>query len=448
MINVVRPVALARDLGLDHQREVGGLARWPEEKCSPRSGAESSGLLYIAVVCGLVALSVAFYNKSFSTFVTVTLKTDHTGNQLQPQSDVKERGIIVGFVKSVKVDSGSHACTEHTLTCVSVKLAIYPDRASIIPNNVTAQILPKTLFGEQYVSLSIPGGNVAGASAIKSGDVIGQDRSQGALETEKVLGDLLPLLTAVKPAELNATLTAVATALKGRGKELGDTFVGLDQYLKDINPHTKAMVADLKKLGEVAQEYNGVAPDIFQILDNLQTSARTVIQKKHQLPLCSGSVTSTSTIVQSFLADNQQNMIHLVGTTAPVYALLAEYSPEYTCLLKGLNTLADRADNAIQNDQIQLSAQLDFTNLGKYVPGEQPKLITGYGPSCFGLPNPPVPFQIPSKYRCLNDGAALTAAPCAQDSAQTNSNSEAALGSPAENALVNSADRRRIRHLA
>lgn len=393
------------------------------------------GLLYIGLICALVALSVAFYNKSFSSFVTVTLKTDHTGNQLMSQSDVKERGIIVGFVKSVKVDSGSHACTQETLTCVSVTLDLYPNRAKIIPANVTAQILPKTLFGEQYVALGIPKNP---SQPIKSGDVIGQDRSQGALETEKVLGDLLPLLTAVQPAQLNATLTAVATALRGRGKELGNTLVGLDQYLKDLNPHTKALVDDLKKLGQVADEYNGVAPDIVQTLNNLQTSVQTVIQKKQQLHALLGSVTSTSTIVQSFLADNQQNLIRLTGTTAPVYELLAEYSPEYTCLLKGLNTLADRADNAIQNDQIQLSAQLDFTNLGKYKPGEQPKLVTGYGPGCFGLPNPPVPFQIPAKYKCLNDGAALTAAPCAQDSAHTNSASDVALGSPAENALVSS----------
>jgi len=390
------------------------------------------GVLYLVVVAALITLSIAFYNKAFTSAVTVTLKTDHTGNQLITESDVKERGIIVGYVKSVNVDTGSHACTENKLSCVSVTLALDPDKAKIIPKNVSAQILPKTLFGEQYVSLSIPDNP---GPAITSGDVIAQDRSQGALESEKVLGDLLPLLTAVQPAELNATLNAVATALQGRGKELGQTLVGLDQYLKNINPHTKALVDDLKKLGEVAQEYNDVAPDIFQTLDNLHTSVQTIMQKKQQLHSLLTSATSTSTIVQSFLADNEQNLIRLTGTTAPVYAVLAKYSPEYTCLLKGLNTLADRADNAIQNDQIQLSAQMDFTNLGKYKPGEEPKLITNYGPNCFGLPNPPVPFRVPDQYRCLNDGAALTSDPCAQDSAQ--SDSKVALGSPAENALVN-----------
>lgn len=397
------------------------------------------GLLYIVVVIALVALSIAFYNKTFTSVVTVTLKTDHTGNQLVEESDVKERGIIVGYVKSVHVDSGSGACVRETLTCVSVTLALDPDRVRLIPNNVSAQILPKTLFGEQYVSLTLPS---QPGPAIKDGDEIGQDRSQGALETEKVLGDLLPLLQAVKPAELNATLTALATALQGRGEKLGETLVGLDNYLKAINPHTKAMVDDLKKLGQVALEYNGVVPDIAATLQNLQTSAKTVIENKQRLDDLLTSVTGTSTIITSFLADNEQNLIRLVGSTDKVYGLLAEYSPEYTCLLAGLNTLADRADDSIQNHQIQLSAQLDFTNMGKYKPGEQPRLVTGYGPSCMGLPHPAVPFKTPAKYRCLNDGAALTDAPCAQTKPSSGSeralSSQEALGSPAENALVDS----------
>ena len=35
-------------------------------------------------------------------------------------------------------------------------LGIYPDQLDTIPGNVTASIVPKTLFGEKYVSLVIP----------------------------------------------------------------------------------------------------------------------------------------------------------------------------------------------------------------------------------------------------------------------------------------------------
>lgn len=387
--------------------------------------------MYIIVVIGLIALSVAVYNKAFTKVVLVTLKTDHTGNQLMNESDVKVRGIIVGSVRSVTVTSGD-ACLSHTLTCVSVTLALQPDRVKLVPKNVSAQILPKTLFGEQYVSLKLPD---RPQGAISSGDVIGQDRSQGALETEKVLGDLLPLLQAVQPADLNATLTAMATALQGRGEQLGRTLVGMDRYLKAFNPHTKALVDDFKRLGQVALEYNDVAPDIFATLQNLQTSVHTISEKKQQLSNLFTSVSDTSGLLRSFLAENEQRLISVTGSTNKVYGLLAEYSPEFGCLLKGLNHLQDLGNSTIEDHQIKLSIVFDTTNQGKYTPGQEPVLVTGYGPSCVGLPNPPIPFPVPDKYKCFNDGAPLTDAPCG--ATRTQSANFEAIGSGAENALVN-----------
>jgi phospholipid/cholesterol/gamma-HCH transport system substrate-binding protein len=403
------------------------------------------GVLYLVLITALVWLSVAIYQKKFTPVVLVSLKADHTGNSLQDGSDVKERGIIVGSVRGVKVDSGPDGgCINQQVSCVTVTLALDPSKVAEIPKDVSAQILPKTIFGEQYVSLEIPQDKPKNKQeAIAAGDTISQDRSQGALETEKVLGDLLPLLQAVKPAELNATLTAVATALQGRGEELGNTLVQLDTYLKGLNPHTKNLVDDLGKLGQVSDEYNNVAPDLFATIDNLQTSAKTVIAEKQSVANLFDTATSTSNVIRSFLADNEQRMITVVGTSAKVYHLLAEYSPESTCMFSALAKLYDLASSIIQGRQVRLSIVVDQNNAGGYKPGEQPFYVDGLGPNCFGLPDNPQPqvdgkFQIPPKYQCFNDGAALTDNPCGQR-ARSNSDqniAQAAIGSSGENALV------------
>src|SRR3954471_16731303 len=104
------------------------------------------GVLLLALVAGLIALSIAFYNKVFTDTVEVKLLADHTGNELLIDSDVKENGVIVGSVKSV---------TSHGSGAI-VTMALNPGRVKDIPSNVKAQILPKTLFGEQYVALIIP----------------------------------------------------------------------------------------------------------------------------------------------------------------------------------------------------------------------------------------------------------------------------------------------------
>jgi virulence factor Mce-like protein len=315
-----------------------------------------------------------------------------------------------------------------------ITLALDPSRASIIPSNVSAQILPKTLFGEQYVALQLPENP---ARHIKNGDVIPQDRSKAALEISTVLGDILPLLQAVKPAELNATLTALATALKGRGEQLGQTLVHLDRYLTALNPEVPQLVDDLKKLGQVAVQFNDAAPDVIATLNNLKTSSKTLVDKKAALDNLLTTATNTSNIISSFLAENEQRIITLTGTTDKVYNLLNEYSPEFGCLFAGLNELNTRATNSIVNNQIQLSAQLNIEppNLGPYKPGQQPKLLTGLGPHCFGLPNPTVPFTVPPAFRCINDGAPLTTDPCSQ--AGGNAFDQQAIGSSAESALVN-----------
>lgn len=405
-------------------------------------GRRLLGLGFIALILALIALSVAFYNKAFTKVVTITLRTDHTGNQLLTESDVKERGIIVGSVRKVKVDSHGE-CQDPTGTCSVITLALNPSRAKLIPNNVSAQILPKTLFGEQYVSLQLP--DHAGPP-IKGGDSIAQDRSAVALESQRVIGDILPLLQAVKPAELNATLTAMATALRGRGEELGKTLVGLDAYLKQLNSeaspgrsYLSQLVLDLKKLGQVSVKFNDAAPDLLSTLDNLQTGANTLIDKRAALDTLLTTGATTSDIFESFLSTNKQRLISIVDSSDKIYNLLNAYTPEYSCMLSGLVGLNDLANRGIVNGQIQLSAQVYVAapHFGKYVPGEEPKLVTGLGPHCFGMPNPPKPFKVPGSFRCVNDGAALTPDPCAQ-AAKTSAFDQQAIGSPAENALVNS----------
>ena len=400
------------------------------------------GLTLIVTVAGLIALSIAIYNKAFTSTVDVQLRANHTGNQLLLDSDVKVRGIIVGSVSDIRVEGDIN---DPNKTVSVLTLSLDPSKVGEIPQGVSAQILPKTLFGEQYVSLDIPS-NVdvtrrGSFTPIKAGDVIPQNRTKGALEAQTVLGDLYPLLTAVQPAQLNETLTAIATALQGRGEQLGRTLVNSDRYLKIINPHTKQLVDDLKKLGQVADEYNGLAQDIFASLQNLQTSARTVIERRAALDSLLTSGTKSANELESFLAENQDRLIQVTGQTAKIYPLLEEYSPEFVCLAQGINKLANLANQAIYDNQIHLTITADNTSMGKYKPGEQPRLITGLGPACFGLPNPPVPFQIPGKYRCINDGAALTSDPCAQRRSQSATATQTAsvtrtAGSPQETALV------------
>src|SRR3954454_17291557 len=140
------------------------------------------GVAFLVVLAALLGLSVAIYDKAFSDAATVTLETDTVGNQLQEASDVKVRGVIVGEVRAVHAD----------LDGATITLAINPQYLAQIPDDVTARLLPKTLFGERFVSLVPPPGS--SSKPLADGAVIGQDRTKYAIELQKVIDDLLPLL--------------------------------------------------------------------------------------------------------------------------------------------------------------------------------------------------------------------------------------------------------------
>src|SRR5690606_25847753 len=104
------------------------------------------GLTFLMVLAALLSLSIASYLKVFQPVLWVTLHTSHTGLQLNQYADVKIRGVLVGEVRDIS-STGDKAV---------LRLALDPAMVAHIPANVTARLLPKTLFGEKYVALVPP----------------------------------------------------------------------------------------------------------------------------------------------------------------------------------------------------------------------------------------------------------------------------------------------------
>jgi phospholipid/cholesterol/gamma-HCH transport system substrate-binding protein len=139
------------------------------------------------VLAGFVGLAVALYQKAFAPVVSVTLLADRAGNQLSQGADVKARGAIVGRVESIAASPDG----------ARLQLALDPDKVELLPADVRAQLLPKTLFGEKFVALLVDDGS--SAPPLADGDVIRQDRSQTAIETAQALDNALPLLRTLRP---------------------------------------------------------------------------------------------------------------------------------------------------------------------------------------------------------------------------------------------------------
>jgi virulence factor Mce-like protein len=330
------------------------------------------GVAFIGVLVFLLWLTYAFYAKVFTKTVNVELKTSHIGLQLNEHADVKLRGIIVGEVRGVSTD-GDEA---------TVNLALKPDQVAEISSAVSARILPKTLFGEKYVALVPPQGPEG--RPIKAGDVISRDKTAVGIEIEKVLNDALPLLQAVDPADLNATLNTLATALEGRGAEIAGTLTQLDGYLKKLNPHVPKLIDALAKLTQVSDIYGDATPDLVRALRNLTITGNTVVEKQKQLQQFFVDVQNLSTTGDTFLKANEDRVIRLGQVTRPVLDLLERYSPEVPCFLQVMTETAPILNDTFRDGRLNINLELITNQPTPYEPNEKPVYKDHRGPTCVG----------------------------------------------------------------
>ncbi|GAA2106413.1 MCE family protein [Actinomadura alba] len=337
-----------------------------------------SGVAFLLVLALLMWLSVAAYDKRFTPVAMVTLRTGSVGNEMHPHAEVKMRGVVVGEVRRISADGGG----------ARLRLAIQPGMVRRIPANVSAQMLPTTLFGQRFVALIPPARPVPGR--LSDGSVIEQDRSQNAIELEQVLRNVLPLLTAVQPQKLSATLTAVAQALQGRGTRLGQTLVEIDSYLRRMNPQLPALNRDIKELVRVTHAYAEAAPDILQAMNDFTVTSRTVVEQRAELSALYGTVGGTAQDLDTFLRENRGNLIRLSADSRPTLRLLAKYAPSFPCTLQTLTDFVPAMDKALgkgtREPGLHVTVEV-VPSRGRYIPGrDRPVYQADSGPSCPSVP--------------------------------------------------------------
>jgi phospholipid/cholesterol/gamma-HCH transport system substrate-binding protein len=333
------------------------------------------GVAFLALLLLFVWLTYAIYDKKFVDFVPVDVRASSIGLQLNERADVKLRGMIVGEVRATEVDGDGAV----------LHVGLQPDLVDQIPDNVTALIVPKTLFGEKYVALQIP--EDAAEHSIEADDVI--EQASVPIEVEKVLDDVYPLLTAVQPRDLASTLSTLATALGGRGERIGDNLVRLDGYLQKFNPLVPQLIRDLRDLGDVADVYAEQMPELARLFENAVVTANTLTGEEDEINRFLNDVRLLSNTTRDFLEANGATITEVARTSVPVLDLLAEYSPGFPCLMQGLVNWLPRVEEQFRGHIVHINLELLPDQPEGYTRADDPEYGTGLGPQCLTLPDSP-----------------------------------------------------------
>jgi len=346
------------------------------------------GVIFVCLLLFGVWLTYAVFTKKFSDYDEVTLETSSIGLQLPDRADVKIRGVIVGEVLKREVGSEGAELT----------LGIYPDERESIPANVSASIVPKTLFGEKYVSLVIPAGGAEGT--LQAGATI--TKTDLGTEVEEVLADLYPLLQTVQPADLNATLSALSTALEGRGSQIGENLEVVDSYLKRINPQIPALVDDLKLTAQFSDLYADILPEVAQILDDTVVTTGTLEEKEATLNSALRDIRAFSDTARGFLDRNGSLIKEANELSVAQLRLFAHYAPEFPCFFGALNNIAPRIASMFRGFELHIVIETLPHQPRAYTVNDRPKFGDTRGPRCYSLPSPPWsqenPYQNPPNF--------------------------------------------------
>ncbi|WP_424807112.1 MCE family protein [Rhodococcus sp. 27YEA15] len=357
---------------------------------------KSAGAAMVTVLVATIVVCLIQFRDGFSDKVQVTVVSDRSGLVLDTGAKVQVRGVLVGRVAGVDEKDGKAV----------LRLDLDPARVDDIPDDVSAQIKSTTAFGAKYVQLDVPRKPVS--QPIAAGAVI--TSTNVTTEVNTLFENLNSVMTSVDQVKLNAILSAFSDGLRGRGAALGDTMVGAGQLLDALQPVLPTMQRDFRLAGEVAMTYADAAPDILDALERFEDTARTLTDMPDQFADVLDAAIAMGDSGHALIAPSVETWVDANRLLVPTTALLHEYSPEYTCMIRDMVTAADtmgRTAGGNGRSGIIDAALLAGDNPYTY-PQNLPKVAASGGPG--GAPGCYAPITLdnyPAPYLVMDTGASI-----------------------------------------
>ncbi|GAA5056058.1 MCE family protein [Nocardia callitridis] len=350
-----------------------------------------AALALVAAVAGAAVLTYHAYRGSFRDSVEIAVESGRAGLAMRVGALVKYHGVEVGRVSAISHDARAGAVVTARLT---------HDGVASVPAGVGAEIKSTTVFGEKYLTLTDPRGTARGVGrSIAPGTVIGA--SAVTVEIDSVFESLTQLLSAIAPEKLDATLSAIAAALRGNGADLGRAIDDTNAVLAQLNPRLPALRHDLRATAETASIYADAADDLAAGLTNAATTADTLVAQGDGFDRTLLSLIGMADTGNDILTTNGEPLTSAIGLLRPTTDLLGRYAPVLTCFLQGADRarrLAEPVTGGNGSSMLLRSTLLLGTDPYTY-PDNLPVVGATGGPRCGALPEVtlsevPTPFVV------------------------------------------------------
>lgn len=373
----------------------------PTKVRAPRRWPDRLAGVGLFAVCALVlGLTYGQFRGDFTTKTHLTMLSSRAGLVMAPGSKVTYNGVSIGRVADI-------AEVEHNgEPAAKLALDVDPAYLRLIPRNVDAKILATTVFGNKYVSFTTP--KNPSAQSVTPEHVI--DATTVTTEFNTLFQTITEISEKVDPVKLNLTLSAAAQALSGLGDKFGASIVKGNAILDDLNPQMPMIRHDVRQIAALGETYTSAAPDLFDFLDNLATTAHTLTAQQGQLDQALLAATGFGNTGEDIFQRSKQFLERTLADLLPTAQLLDAYSPEFLCTVRNLGNLANTL--AVTEGGNRYAAQITMPIIGTenpYVyPDNLPRTNARGGPG--GAPGcwQPITHDLwPAPYLVMDTGNSI-----------------------------------------
>ncbi|MGV0743807.1 MCE family protein [Mycolicibacterium sp. XJ870] len=339
-----------------------------------------AGLVSVLALVSVIALCVGLFRGTFTETVPVTVSSPRAGLVMDPDARVKLLGVEVGRVASIESSDDGQAV---------LHLALDPRLITTIPDNVEVDIASTTVFGAKYVQFVLP--DQPSSQPLQAGQTLAAQ--QVTVEINTLFQRLTSLLSTIEPGKLNATLAAVSTALRGRGEQIGQAFVDLDELLARLEPSLPTLEHELATAPGVVGAYADAAPDLMTTVSNTSRLSRTLADTQRDLDALLMSAVGLAQVGTAVVGENRQPLTDVLDLLVPTTDLTNRYREGIHCGVAGLIPVAESPPSPVPG--IVASLGFSFGQDRYRYPSNLPKVAASGGPHCadVGLPDMPAGFK-------------------------------------------------------
>lgn len=346
------------------------------------------------MVLGVMVIWFSFRG-DFSSDITVSAHLSQAGDALEQGDIVTYRNVIVGRVTDSTGSADGSAVA---------KLKIDDGDAKQIPAAVTAVAVPASLFGNTKIELLPP--KQLGGPALSDGGVVAADTSPAAESLQTALSNAYHLLTAVHPAQLDAALSALATALDGQGKNLNRLIHRADDYLRKLAPHIPQFNDVITSLATVTDGLADNAPDLLQSLRNMLVVAKGILGDKRAVAeLLAIAPTAVDNAQKLLSRTTVDHAVTILNDQVGVTAALAHNPNALADTLGGFRAFADTFNQVVSGHSIRVNVLITGLDLA-----EVPAVIAGEPSPVLQISDPPLYSQSDCPHYGVQAGPNCTSA--------------------------------------